>query len=611
MAKEKYNGINQVGKLLPIHNDDTGYHGHGEAGDKNRSYKNVPLVHSSLGFSFFVNSFYSAIADLTEDNNTKFRFEYISDLLDIFVWGDTIPNVIDSYTALTGRPVLPPKWAFEYWAGGGGAHWAAKGKVNFREVFKEAVDGYKKLGTIPSAFYGEAYPSQHEECYDMVHAIGSRMLAWNHPGVDIDITGYNVERLCETFPDFKDEDIPMLRDPDTKEILNRNLFYMDYSHPNIHKVMDDKYEKHIGWGLKGAMVDFGEFIQQNTLAYNGMKGDEMHNFHGYCYSKAVYDVFERNIPDDYILFARAACAGTQKWVGFFAGDQNGKMYGLRQVVNGGLNAGQTALSVWGSDIASLSTCDSEEVYLRWLQFGTFSPLMRLHGNHNPWNYGDRAVEVFKKYFWLRKNIVDYIYSTAVQSHHSGMPYIRMMSAMYPQDEKLRFADDQYMFGDSLLVAPVIYEGKTEREVALPEGEWFDLYTGKRYKGSAAVKVKAPLETCPVFVKGGAVMPVTLGEQMQLCTPIEGEGTKAILTALGNGKSTVWADNTTSYTFETDRQDNTAFICNNDGYVADAVLVLGEIVSAEADGKAVEVINNNGISVIRLTENNWKEIKIVC
>ena len=91
-----------------------------------------------------------------------------------------------------------------------------------------------------------------------------------------------------------------------------------------------------------------------------------------------------------------------------------------------------------------------------------------------------------------------------------MPYIRMMSAMYPQDEKLRFADDQYMFGDSLLVAPVIYEGKTEREVALPEGEWFDLYTGKRYKGSAAVKVKAPLETCPVFVKGGAVMPVTLG-----------------------------------------------------------------------------------------------------
>ena len=155
------------------------------------------------------------------------------------------------------------------------------------------------------------------------------MLAWNHPGVDAFIRGYDVKRIREIFPGIKDGDIPMLRSPGSGEIIDKTQFYIDYSHPKAYDLIYNKYDLLWNWGLKGAMVDFGEFVECDTAAYNGMKGDEMHNYHAYCYSKTVSEAWRSRNGDDYVLFARAACAGTQKWVSFFGGDQRGEFYGLR------------------------------------------------------------------------------------------------------------------------------------------------------------------------------------------------------------------------------------------------------------------------------------------
>lgn len=606
---EKYNSINQVGKILPIHNDDTGYHGHTEEGDKCRSYKNVPIFHSSKGYTLFNSTFYSGIADLTVKGN--FRFDFNSPLLDMFLWCGKPADTLESYTRLTGRPVLPPKWAFEFWAGGGGCHWAAKGEDNCAEVFKEAVEGYKRMGTLPSAFYGEGKPSVIKECYGMLEDINSRMLAWNHPGTDVYIKCYDVSRIRDTFPGIKDEDIPMFHDSETDEIFDRSQFYIDYSHPKALDLMRDKYAEFKELGLKGAMVDFGEYVEQYVKAYNGMKGDEMHNFYGYCYSKTLHDVWEEISPDDYILFCRAACAGTQKWLCFFGGDQRGEFYGLRQAYYGGLNAALSGFTIWGSDIGSLSDNNSEELYLRWLQFGAFSPLMRTHGNHNAWNYGERCEEIFKKYFWFRKNILDYIYGAVVETHNTGKPIMQVVSAYYPSDKHVRFADDQYMFGDSLMVCPVLYEGMTEREVIFPEGDdWTELATGKCYKGGTSATVASPLDICPVFIKAGAAVPVTVSENGELAKPFEGDGVKALAVTAGNGKSVLRESDSVSYLFECEKSGNDFRLINNDGYAAQKVIVFGKVSEAFADGKALEVENREIISVINLENANWKELKII-
>ena len=609
---EKYNALNQVGHVLPLWNDDTGYHGHTEAGDKVRSYKNVPLFHSSNGYTVFYNSFYGAFADLTERENTRFRLEFNSPLLDVYFWQGSPGDTMNCYTALTGRPVLPPKWAFEFWAGGTGENWNCRGKENFVTVFKEAVDGYKAMGTLPAAIYGEAAPSQCLVCHEIAQQAGMRMLAWNHPGVDAFIRGYDVKRIREIFPGIKDGDIPMLRSPESGEIIDKTQFYIDYSHPKAYDLIYNKYDLLWNWGLKGAMVDFGEFVECDTAAYNGMKGDEMHNYHAYCYSKTVSEAWRSRNGDDYVLFARAACAGTQKWVSFFGGDQRGEFYGLRQAYYGGLNAGLSGFTVWGSDIGSLCECGSAELYIRWLQFAAFSPLMRTHGNHNPWNYGDECVRIFKKFFWFRKNIIDYIYSAALQSNLTGRAIIRTMADAYPNDKSLSASDDQFMLGDSLLVCPVLYEGMKKRSVILPQGGWLYLPDMKMYAGGESAEVETPIDICPVFVKAGSVIPVNVSENSELAKPING-GVEALLTVPGNGDSVFYNSERKRFNFTVSEigEKDGYVIYNRDGYSVRNLKIAGRVTEAFADGKRQRVIPNGKFSDIVLDSDIWEELKIKC
>ena len=611
---EKYNSINQVGYELPLFNDDTGYHFHPEDGDKTRSYKNVPLFHSSQGYTVFFNSFYPAVADFSLENSTKFNIEFNSPMLDIFFWcGNPIEN-LNNYTLLTGRPILPPKWSFGFWAGGCGYNWEKYGKeiVNVRKCIKEVVKGYEALNIFPAAFYGENYPSYDKKCYELISEIGSQMLGWNHPGVDLSMKGYDVKQIRNIFPGISDDEIPMFHDPITNQIIDEQLFYIDYSHPKSVELIIDKYKKYWNWGLRGVMVDFGEYVYEDILAYNGMLGDEMHNFYSYCYSKTIHDAWETFLHGDYILFARAACAGTQRWVSFFGGDQNGEFYGLRQAYYGGLNASSVGFTIWGSDIGSLNECKTKELYLRWLQFATFSPLMRTHGNHNPWNYGEDCTEIFKKYFWLRENIKEYIYSAAINSHLTGKPLMNTMAAYYPEQANLKNEDDQYMFGDNLLVCPILYEGMIERRVMFPKGIWYDLWDGSTYKGGKEYIVSAPVEKCPVYIRQGSVIPIDTAEDETIFTPINNVCKKALLLTLQYGDNTHYQEKDKIYRFKISLINDVEYVfVNFDGYDADSLIIYSNVSRVIANGKDIPLIKHNNFSVARLENIESKEFRIIC
>ncbi|GAA4002051.1 hypothetical protein GCM10022247_23490 [Allokutzneria multivorans] len=153
----------------------------------------------------------------------------------------------------------------------------------------------------------------------------------------------------------------------------------------------------------------------------------------------------------------------------------------------------------------------EDLYARWVQFGTFQPLLRLHSNHGvrlPWDYADQARASATKFLQLRESLVPYTYSLARQAHDTGLPMTRGMYLNYPEHEDAYRFDRQYLYGDDVLVAPVASPGMTDvkTKVWFPPGSWVDHFTGKRYTGPSVQEVSTDLSTMPVFLRGGGILP---------------------------------------------------------------------------------------------------------
>jgi alpha-glucosidase (family GH31 glycosyl hydrolase) len=211
-----------------------------------------------------------------------------------------------------------------------------------------------------------------------------------------------------------------------------------------------------------------------------------------------------------VLFARSGCAGDQASICYFAGDHQANFFGMRGALRGGLNAAACGLSTWGADAGGYTGWPDPEVYIRWTEWAAFCPLMRFHGTtpREPWEYGDAAVAIYRKYAWLRESLLPYISAAAQHAHDTGISIMRPMMFAYPHSELLRDCDDQYMFGYDLLIAPVIGPGN-QRDVRLPPGTWTDFWTGREFRGNRNISLAAPLDRIGVLLREGAAIPMNL------------------------------------------------------------------------------------------------------
>jgi alpha-glucosidase (family GH31 glycosyl hydrolase) len=264
------------------------------------------------------------------------------------------------------------------------------------------------------------------------------------------------------------------------------------------------------------MVDFGDMVPDDAVFHDGRRGDEMHNFYTYAYHKTVSELYREKRGDDFILYGRAASPGGQHWVGQFAGDHSGNFPGLKAVLTGALNLCACGYSTWGSDVCGYFGMPEPGVYMRWFQFACFSPIWRPHGKttRDPWSYGDPAVTNYKFLAWTRENILNYTYNSAVIAHETGIPIMRSMPLSFPEEPSVAAVRDEYMFGPDMLVAPVLTD-EPSRTVVFPKGTWASLWDGKTIKGPAKVKINTPLDTTPVYLRAGAVVPVQLSRDLQL------------------------------------------------------------------------------------------------
>lgn len=465
--------------------------------DKTQAYKNIPLIHSTNNYTLFFNSYLPITFDIGKHYPNRIKTEIYGTQFDLYIWTDSVSENLINYHRLTGKPYIPPKWAFDYWLGGGWPLWNTPDSSFAFKNLTQVLDTYESYGIKIEQAYLETDPT--EEILGGLRNRGVRTFMWTNSCLppyrqsELDYDIYRVKRASQ---------------PDT--VMKYN--YIDFTSPASKEIIRDKFKVPWDLGVCGEMVDFADSMPEDSICANGKNGTEMHNEYAYWYGRRMNEAFKERLGKEFVLFQRSGCAGSQHYTTAFGGDSYSSFLGLKRSVWQLLSAAASGISVWGSDIGGFTLKnwmvqegeEFEELYMRWVQFGTFSPLMRdhsWHGKHHPWANGERGLKNFQYYYTLRMCLLDAIYSKALRSGNEGGTMVDSMAIAYGMSP---IVDTQYLFCDDFLVRPVTEVGKRKAEVIIPEDCFYDFYSGICYR-AGEYEVEAPVNRIPVFVKSGAVI----------------------------------------------------------------------------------------------------------
>lgn len=289
---------------------------------------------------------------------------------------------------------------------------------------------------------------------------------------------------------------------------------MDFSNEEGKKWWFDKRQYLIDIGVDGFKTDGGEFVFGEGLQFaDGRRGDEMRNLYPNDYVEAYYQFAQQN---DGMTFSRAGYTGAQNFPAHWAGDERSTFDAFRRSLIAGLSAGFSGIPFWSFDFAGFNgDIPTAELFIRSAEMATFCPIMQYHAeskaefnqDRTPWNIASRTgddsvIPIYRHFANVRMNILPYIYNESLKCVETGLPMMRALLLDYKEDPRVSDMYDQYLFGEAMLIAPVIEDGVRSREVYLPEGTWYDFWNGTKVSGPTLRKCKADKEEIPVFVRGG-------------------------------------------------------------------------------------------------------------
>lgn len=481
---------------------------------------NVPFLATSGGFALYFESPLPARFDLGQGDPAGFSYEIDGGELSCYLMAaPDVPGQIERYTWLTGRQPLPPQWALGYIQ-------SKFGYRNRREA-EAMVEGMRARGIPADALVLDLY---------WFAQMGD--LAWNTAafpdpaGMIEQFRGRGFKTIVITEPNFTQRSLhfPFLAG-EGKAFVGRtpagaayrihgwwscgcDALLFDMTNPAGRLWLWDRYAEFMSTGVAGLWTDLGEPETHPADMQHALgPAAEVHNIYNLLWAKALFEGFSRSEPDGRIVnLTRSGYAGIQRYGVFtWSGDVARSFSGLavqRPIL---LNAALSGLAYQSSDLGGFVGSASPELYIRWLQFGAFNPVMRAHGVDNqgtePWAYGAAAETIARDMIRIRYRLLPYIYTLARENHDTGMPLARPLFFADPGDPELADADEAYLFGPDFLVAPVVAEGQREQSVHLPRGAWIDYWDDSLHVGGRRVRVAAPLERLPLFVRAGAIIPM--------------------------------------------------------------------------------------------------------
>jgi len=512
----------------------------------------VPFFISTAGYGVFVDDYSGGVFDMGEAVPSAWSLDFPVNTLTLYILPGPEPQeILKKYIMLTGRPPLPPRWSYLPWK------WRNEVKSD-AEVYEDAqmmqkydipcgvimIDNpWQEWGRNSFVFDKKQFPTPGKMIKDL-HRMGYKILVWSSPFTE------------ENVPNFKEglEQGYFTKRKDGTPYIKGNRGYIDFTNPAAVAWWKREIKRVLALGVDGFKLDRAQLIPEDAVFYDGSTGKTMHNKYGLLFVKTYYEACKEVLGDDFTLLPRAGAARSQsftpaKWPGDMAGDFD-DIRGLPAVIRAIQSASISGFPFWGSDIGGFEKGPaSKECFIRWTQFGAFSPIMELGGGgcHEPWDfsvYDEETLTLYRLYARLHSALIPYIASYGYIAAKNGTPIVRPLFFQFPRDLHAPLWDDyEYMFGEYILVAPVYKEGGI-RDIYLPEGTWIYWWDEKKVlRGPRVIKrFPAPLSQIPLFIRAGAIIPmegkyVEGAEQAKYCIKIypkrsssfkffdyEGEGT---------------------------------------------------------------------------------------
>jgi alpha-D-xyloside xylohydrolase len=508
---ERFGAFAKNGQVIDMWNADGGT-------SSEQTYKNVPFYMTNRGYGVFVAHPELVSFEIASEKVERVQFSVPGERLEYYViYGPSPKEVLERYTALTGRPALPPAWSFGLWL-------STSFTTNYdEETVTSFIQGMADR-TIPlSVFHFDCFwmegfhwinlewdPSVFPDPAEMLarlKARGLRICVWINPYVAQQSALFD-EAAADGY---------LLERPDGSvwqwDRWQAGMGLVDFTNPDARRWYGDKLRALVDMGVDCFKTDFGERIPTDVVYHDGSDPVRMHNYYSYLYNQTVFELLEEaRGQGEAVVFARSATTGGQRFPVHWGGDSTSTFESMAETLRGGLSLGLSGFGFWSHDIGGFESAlaagaSPADVYKRWCAFGLLSSHSRLHGSGSyrvPWQYDDEAVDVLRHFTVLKCRLMPYLFAAAIEAVETGVPMLRAMVLEFPDDPGCDGLDRQYMLGEALLVAPV-FSTEGAVDVYVPEGRWTDLLTGEVVEGGGWMRSQHDFMSLPLFARPNSII----------------------------------------------------------------------------------------------------------
>ncbi len=522
----------------------------GYAEGRDPIYQTIPFylgLQAGSAYGIFFDNSYRSYFDFGKSSQQRAWFGAEGGELNYyFFYGPSIKKILGRYAELTGHMPLPPMWAL----GNQQSRWSYYPEAMVDEVVKQYRERDLPLDVLHLDIdYMQGYRvftwdttrfPNPKAMTDRLARQGVKVVTIVDPGVKHQPPESSAIARATVKPELEPQERSYyvfnegLKQNYFQRRRNGDLFipkvwpgdsvFVDYSLPDARRWWGSLHRAYVDNGVAGIWTDMNEpadFVDQtgknqiDVVSYD--EGEQSthaknRNVFALLMARATYEGLERLQPDKrpYVI-TRAAYAGIQRYSTMWTGDTNSTWEALALSIPMFQTLGLSGEPFVGSDVGGFIGRGNGELLVRSYQVSFLAPFCRNHKvidgyDQEPWRFGKYYEDIIRKYLKLRYALLPFLYTTLEEAHRTGVPLFRPLLLNYQNDANTYTIDDQFMIGEDLLVTPILAAGQTGRLVYLPKGIWYDYWTGRKYPGGAMVRVEAPLETVPMFVRGGAIIP---------------------------------------------------------------------------------------------------------
>ncbi len=592
---------------------------HGESVDVSQENTNiaVPMLLSSNGYGIFWNN-----TSRTRFNNRFVHVMYISaevaDTIDYyFIYGPEFDKIIASYRELTGSAPLFGRWAYGFWQ--------CKNRYKSQDEILGVAQKYRDLhlpadNIVQDWFwwnrkgehvFNKNYPDPkgmvdqlHKDNFHLMISVWPFFEPGSKEYEDMDRRGFFIERTKVAHLPYHALGMAAY-DPSNPEARK---YYWDLMDKALFKIGID------AWWMDTTEPET-EGQEESLLLGHKLfigSGDRYANIFPLMTTRAVYEG-QRSASDQKRVFilSRSAFVGSQRYgVTAWSGDVLSDWLSFKRQIPAGLNFSLSGIPYWTTDIggffiASPSDPNFRELFVRWFQFGAFSPIFRVHGTrYNPdenelWSYGPEAGKILVQYDTLRYRLLPYIYSLAWKTASEGYTPMRPLVMDFRQDVNAQNIGDQFMYGPAILVNPVTEPGATECHLYLPQAKWYDFWTGAAVEGGKFVDAAAPLDRLPLYVRAGSIIP--FGPEEEYSNQKSADPIELRIYPGADGDFTLYEDEGDTYNYEKGKYATIPIHWND----ATHTLTVGE-----RKGSFPGMLENRTFNVIFAGESRGTGVRVV-